>query len=300
MSNSTGFWQNIPVLWDVAIGQESSNFVTMEAILSVEHLTVTTPEMGVARTVVEDVSFSLRPGQVIALVGESGSGKTTICKALTRLNPPSFTTNGIVRFDSKELLTCKHQILRDICRHRIRYIFQEPQQALNPALSIRTQLLLSSSRKTHATDDLHNVLAAVGLQQTQEVLRSYPHKLSIGMAQRVMIAMAVLPQPSLLIADEPTSALDASQRYKLLDLIRSIQTQHKMAMILVTHDLELAQLYADDIAVLRNGQIIEYRTTDDFFSSPQHTYSNLLIEAMTMTNSDKRHLAKGKSDDGTA
>lgn len=288
------------MLWDVAIGLKSSNFMTMEAILSVEHLNIATQEMGVARTIVDDVSFTLRPGQVIALVGESGSGKTTICKALTRLNPPSFTTNGIVRFDSKDLLTCKDEILRDIRRHRIRYIFQEPQQALNPALTIRTQLSLSSVRKRHSTDDLHNVLAAVGLQHTQEVLRSYPHKLSIGMAQRVMIAMAVLPQPSLLIADEPTSALDASQRYKLLDLIRSIQTQHGMAMILVTHDLELAKLYADDIAVLRNGQIIEHRTTDGFFRTPQQNYSKLLIEAMTMTDRGRQKLAKGTSGDGTA
>ncbi|MBX2992106.1 MAG: ABC transporter ATP-binding protein [Bacteroidetes bacterium] len=272
----------------------------MEALLSVDHLTVTTPEKGEVRTVVDDVSFSLRNGQVLAIVGESGSGKTSICRALTRLNPSSYTTTGIVRFDSKDLLTCNDEMLQDIRRHRIRYIFQEPHQALNPALTIRSQLLLSSGRKSPATGDLHNLLAAVGLRHTQEVLNSYPHKLSIGMAQRVMIAMAVLPQPSLLVADEPTSALDASQRYKLLDLLKSIHTQHGMAMIIVTHDLELARLYADDIAVLRNGQIIEYKTTASFFRSPKANYSKLLIDAMSMTDRGRPRMVKGKGDDATA
>ena len=231
--------------------------------------------------IVDDISFRLENGKVIAVVGESGSGKTTLCRSLTRLLPSSrFAVKGLARFESTDLLTCNETELRYIRQNKIRYIFQEPQQALNPVVSIRKQLRFASGATALSDADITKTLESVGLAQTGEVLKSYPHQLSIGMAQRVQIAMAILPKPSLLIADEPTSAVDASLRYQLLDLLTSIQKQNAMGMILITHDLEVARRYADDVAVLQRGRIVEHKDSREFFRNANHPYSRLLLDAV--------------------
>ncbi len=249
--------------------------------LEVERLSVLSLNKPEPEVIVGETSFVLEKGKTLALVGESGSGKTTLCRALTRLFPPSMkhTLHGTVRFNDVDLLTCTDENLRDIRRREIRYVFQEPQQALNPALSIRTQMALASDSDSNSEDAVHEALHSVGLESPHEVMRLYPHQLSIGMAQRVMIAMAVLPHPSLLIADEPTSALDASLRFQLLDLLKSLQLQNGMAMILVTHDLAIARKYADDIAVMRDGVVLELSSSTAFFQEPSHPYSQLLLRA---------------------
>ena len=198
---------------------------------------------------------------------------------MTKLLPAEFTITGNVTFDSQDLLSCDPRTLQNVRRRLIRYVFQEPQQALNPSLTIRSQLSLASVVASMPEPELLQVLQSVGLTHPEEVLKSYPHQLSIGMAQRVMIAMAILPHPSLLIADEPTSALDVSQRYRLLDLLKSLQQQYSMTMILVTHDLELAGMYADYTAVLKKGRIIEHKPTGQLFQNPEHEYSRLLVRA---------------------
>ncbi|MEO8167653.1 MAG: ABC transporter ATP-binding protein [bacterium] len=230
--------------------------------------------------IVNDVSFSLEKGKVLAIVGESGSGKTTLCRALTKLFTQSTKAeiSGTVNFRDTELMACTESELGTIRSTSIRYIFPEPQQALNPIARIRTQMNLAAPAiKMH---QLREALLAVEIDNPDEVLNYYPHQLSIGMSQRVMIAMALLPNPSLLIADEPTSAVDASLKYKLLNLLRSLQRERQMTMIVITHDLEVAKKYADEVAVLLDGQLVEIADCSTFFRGPRHPYSQSLIEAL--------------------
>jgi ABC-type dipeptide/oligopeptide/nickel transport system ATPase component len=248
-------------------------------MLHVEQLSVRVQNNAELKTLVDNASFELYAGKTLALVGESGSGKTTLTRALTRLFPPSMkhALDGTVRLNGTELLSCSEITLRDIRRTQIRYVFQEPQQALNPLLTIKKQMKLASGSDTISGDAIQETLHSVGLENAHDIMRLYPHQLSIGMAQRVMIAMAILPRPSLLIADEPTSAVDASLRLQLLDLLKSLQIANGMAMILVTHDLAVTQRYADDIAVMHNGRIVECSSVADFFRQPSHAYSQLLL-----------------------
>lgn len=249
--------------------------------LDVTNLSVTTRHSEQDQAILSDVSFRLQRGQVFVIIGESGSGKSTLCRALTRLVPNRvFETSGSVELGSKDLMQISEKSLRQIRRTEIRYIFQEPQQALNPALTIRTQMKFSAGVQGRRSDVFLKALDSVGLQNGEDILSSYPHQLSIGMAQRVLIAMALLPSPSLLIADEPTSALDAVLRFNILDLLKTIQARRQMTMLLVTHDLEVARRYADEVAVLQNGRIIEQTTASDFFKAPQHPYSRLLLNSV--------------------
>lgn len=247
--------------------------------LQVEQLSVRVQRHGERKTLVDSATFALHAGKTLALVGESGCGKTTLTRALTRLFPPSlhFALDGTVRFKETELLSCDDATLREIRRTQIRYVFQEPQQALNPLLSIRKQMILASGSDSISDDAMHEALHSVGLHNSRQVMRLHPHQLSVGMAQRVMIAMAILPRPSLLIADEPTSAVDASLRIELLNLLTSVQSANGMAMILVTHDLAIAQEYADEIAVMNNGRIVEHSPVAEFIHQPSHEYSRLLL-----------------------
>jgi ABC-type dipeptide/oligopeptide/nickel transport system ATPase component len=250
-------------------------------MLQVEQLSVRIQSNIELKTLVDNATFALHAGKTLALVGESGCGKTTLTRALTRLFPPSMklALDGAVRFNGSDLLTCSDATLRDIRRTHIRYVFQEPQQALNPLLSVRKQMALASGADSISDNAHHEALHSVGLKNSRDIVRLYPHQLSIGMAQRVMIAMALLPRPSLLIADEPTSAVDASLRIELLHLLKSLQTSYGMAMVLVTHDLAAAQQYADDVAVLNEGRIVEHSPVAEFFRQPSHEYSRLLLSA---------------------
>lgn len=253
----------------------------MNSILNVNNLNVGYSDNMQSWKIVDDVSFSLETASVLAIVGESGSGKTTLCRAMTRLFTQSsqLRVSGNIQFNSTDLLSCSEEALQKIRQTEIRYIFQEPQQALNPVLTICKQMKFASGRSSVVEDKLALTLESVGLRNADEVLNSYPHQLSIGMAQRVVVAMAILPKPLLLIADEPTSAIDVSLRIQLLDLLKSIQMQEQMAMIIVTHDLDVARRYADHIAVTQTGRIIELTHTEQFFVNPQHPYSQMLLDA---------------------
>jgi ABC-type dipeptide/oligopeptide/nickel transport system ATPase component len=251
----------------------------MDEILVVSNLSIRLEEG--AHEIIRDVSFRMSKPGILAIVGESGSGKTTLCRSLTELfvEPKKVIARGSVLFEEFDLLRCDEKKLREIRQKRIRYVFQEPLQALNPVQTIRRQLELAAPLPRSQVELIAD-LERVGLTNAKEVLGLYPHELSMGMAQRVLIAMAIMPKPVLLIADEPTSALDATLRYQLLDLLKALQRENDMAILLVTHDLDIARRYADTIAVLRNGQIVEHAPTEKFFDSPEHEYSNLLIASM--------------------
>jgi oligopeptide/dipeptide ABC transporter ATP-binding protein len=225
--------------------------------------------------VIENVSFSVFPSTTLVLLGESGSGKTVLSRSLTGLLNWSARVTGSVLFDGVELLSAGEEALRQVRRRGIRYVFQDPLQALNPLLKVESQLRMAGSDGSR--DKLSAVLRTVGIPDEREVLRSYPHQLSVGMAQRVMLAMAMAASPKLLIADEPTSAVDVSLRFRLMDLLLELRRGHGLSLLLITHDLDIARLYGDHVAVLYEGRLVESAPATEFFHDPHHPYSRMLI-----------------------
>ena len=249
-------------------------------ILKAANLSVSASSPGGDRVLVHEVSFSVREKEVLIFLGESGSGKTILSRSLTKLFPAASTLriDGSVTFEGRQLLTLTEVELSSIRRRRIRYVFQEPLQSLNPLARIGEQMRLAAGGPSNNDRELHDTLKLVGLENGAELLDLYPHELSIGMAQRVCIAMAILPSPVLLIADEPTSAVDASLRRRILDLLISIQRSRTMSLVLITHDLDVARCYGDRIIVMYGGKIIEAAPWKAFFESPLHPYSRLLLD----------------------
>jgi len=252
-----------------------------DRLLDVTDLSVSAPSRDRRRELVSGISFGVRRQEVLIVLGESGSGKTILSRALTRLFPVSsaLTIEGSVRFEGHQLLDLSEAALAPIRRHRIRYVFQEPMQSLNPLARIIQQMRLASDNSSEHDALLHTTLKRVGLEHSDEVLNLFPHELSIGMAQRVCIAMAVLPSPSLLVADEPTSAVDASLRRRILDLLISIQQSSTMSLILITHDLDVARSYGERIIVMYEGRLVESAGQREFFDAPFHPYSRMLVNA---------------------
>ncbi len=259
---------------------------TSNRLLDVQHLSVSVATDRGRDELVHDVSFDIARKEIVVLLGESGSGKTICSRAITRLFPVTafLKIEGTIQFEGRSLLDIPENELCLIRRKKIRYIFQEPIQSLNPVARIRTQMNLAND-SVQNDRSLIEVLASVGLETGKEVLDSYPHQLSIGMAQRVCIAMATMPSPALLIADEPTSAVDASLRYRLLDLLAAIQQKNGLSLLLITHDLNVARQYGDRIIVMHGGQIIESSSRTEFFTAPSHPYSKKLVESLTITGS---------------
>ena len=253
-----------------------SNLRDGQPLLEVEHLSVWAGRVEPKRFILEDISFSLGCGELVVVLGESGSGKTPLARAITRLFPENsgIELDGTISFMGKPVHDDASLSL--IRRRNVRYVFQHPLRSLNPTARIRTQLRNASTGGRPSEEELRVILNEVGLPRTKDILDSYPHQLSVGMAQRVALAMAILPRPGLLIADEPTSALDAPLRIQLLDLLKAIQSTHQMSIILVTHDLDLALGYADRIIVLYAGRIVEVSGFRSFFETPLHPYSRIM------------------------
>ncbi len=247
-------------------------------LLSVEHLTVRFGE----DTAVRDLSLSLQPGEKLALVGESGSGKSVTAHSILRLNP-DVSLNGRIHFAGQgDLLALPLSAMRAIRGHDIAMIFQEPMTALNPLYTIGNQITetltlhLGYGRKAARAEAIA-LLARTGLAQPEVLIDRYPFQLSGGQRQRAMIAMALACRPKLLIADEPTTALDATLRGQILDLLDDLQREIGMAVLLITHDLNLVRRFADRVAVMQSGQIVETGTVETVFAAPQHVYTQTLL-----------------------
>lgn len=236
---------------------------------------------GVERELVSNINLSVNAGEMVVLLGESGSGKTLLSRGLTGLFPqgPKFTIRGEIVLSGKKIPLGDENELLKIRRRSVRYIFQDAMQALNPVRRIGAQMRLAAD--TVATDDrlLIQALHEVGLGDAERILASYPHQLSGGMAQRVMIAMALLPSPDLLIADEPTSSVDIEQRWELLELIVSRRAANAMAVLLITHDISIASAYGDRVIVLYGGRVVESAPRPMFFKKQFHPYAELLVHA---------------------
>ena len=235
---------------------------------------------------VQDISFELQAGSVLALVGESGSGKTMTALSLVRLiPPPGLITAGSIRFEGKELRELSAEELRTIRGRRIAMVFQEPMTSLNPVLRIADQLReplmlhLNMSRRD-AEARAVELLTDVGIPSAGNRLRDYPHQLSGGMRQRVMIAMALSCNPSLLIADEPTTALDVTIQAQILELLDARRKAHRLSMLLISHDLGIVAERADHTAVMYAGQSVESAPTATLLSSPAHPYTRALLASL--------------------
>ena len=249
-------------------------------LLSVRNLYVT-----MDKTLVHGVSFDIIAGQTLAIVGESGSGKTLTAGAILRLLDDGISSpyTGQILFNGEDILTLKRKQLLSLRGGDIAFIFQEPQSALNPLHKIGRQLFEAiclhqeNLNKAQGYERINQVLQDVRLDTVPNILNRYPHELSGGQRQRVMIAMALLNKPKLLIADEPTTALDVDSQQAILQLLKTIQKQYNMALLLISHDLPLVKQIADITSVMQNGLIVEQQKTANLFANPKHSYTKKLL-----------------------
>ncbi|MEQ9509621.1 MAG: ABC transporter ATP-binding protein [Alloalcanivorax xenomutans] len=260
-------------------------------LLRVENLhTVFEKDDGVVHAV-NDVSFDVRRGEVLAIVGESGSGKSITAMSLLRLipSPPGQIIGGRVLFDGQDLLDLPDDAIRQLRGRDISMIFQEPMTSLNPSLRIGRQLaeplrVHGSVPKDKVRERCIELLRQVRIGDPEKRLDAYPHELSGGMRQRVMIAMGLACLPRLIIADEPTTALDVTVQAQILELLRDITRASQSSMMLITHDLGVVARYADRINVMYAGRIVERGTAHDIFHRPRHPYTVGLMESMPRLN----------------
>jgi len=253
-----------------------------------------------ARTVVavQDLSFSIQPGETVAVVGESGSGKTTAALALTRLTPPppACRISGQALWqDGTDLLTCSPSILRQARGGKIAYIFQEPSTSLNPVFSVGFQiaeaLRLHQPNLPDVPTEVARLLGLVGIRDPELRAHDYPHQLSGGMQQRAMIAMALACQPKLLVADEPTTALDVTIQAQILDLLRDLRKKLGMSVLLITHNFGIVANFADRVLVMLDGKLVEQGPVRDILRSPQHPYTKALLDCIPRLGQKTKRLA---------
>lgn len=268
----------------------------MTDILSVQNLQVSFSSADQTFVAVKNISLSLTAGSMLALVGESGSGKSMTALSIMRLIPsPGVVDSGEIIFDGQGLLALSEDAMRKIRGRRISMVFQEPMTSLNPVLRIADQLCeplmlhLGLSRKD-ACDQSIELLTNVGISSASNRMRDYPHQLSGGMRQRVMIAMALACQPSLLIADEPTTALDVTIQAQILELLDIRRKTDGLSMLLITHDLGIVAERADHTAVMYAGQIVESAPTGDLLNSPRHPYTQSLLASLPQNARPGTHL----------
>ena len=233
------------------------------------------------KEVVHSINFSINAGEKMALVGESGSGKSVTALAILKL-VQNAQLGGQVLFDGKDTLQMPENALRGLRGDDIAMIFQEPMTALNPLYTIGDQIaeVLETKQalsKKAAWARVIELLVETGIAEPERRALSYPHQLSGGQRQRAMIAMALACKPRLLLADEPTTALDVTLRQQILDLLGTLQKSHNMAVLLITHDLNMVRKFADRIAVMENGHIVEHGTVAAVFANPQHAYTQKLL-----------------------
>jgi ABC-type glutathione transport system ATPase component len=260
------------------VAQQTQQDVLLSARVSLRY--------GDKPAVLRDVELQILKGEILGLIGQSGSGKSTLALAILGLLDRKRTTSeGTIEFDGCELLNLPERDLRSLRGRKIALVLQSPLSSLNPALKIRTQL--AESWRAHAAGSrsdceraIHEALESVSLPPSDDFLSKYPSQMSIGQAQRVLIAMAVLHRPALLIADEATSALDVITQSEILALFRELNRNFGMAILYISHDLASVAGICDRVAILHEGQIVESGTTLQVLTKPQNDYTKRLMAAM--------------------
>ena len=262
-----------------------ANNNTAPPLVQVKNLHVSFEQFGTAISQpVKGVSFDIQHGEMLALVGESGSGKSLSAQSIMRLLPSHARYQGQILWAGEDLLQASNSRLQQLRGGEIGIIFQEPMTSLNPLHTIEQQIsenILQHQQltKTEAKQRTLELLHEVGIPEPQKRLNSYPHELSGGQRQRVMIAMALANNPKLLIADEPTTALDVTLQEQILQLLQTLQQKFGLAVLLISHDLSLVKRFAQRVAVMQQGEIVESNHTQTLFNSPQHPYTQLLLAA---------------------
>lgn len=268
-----------------------------EKLLSINKLCVEFhTEDGLVKAV-NDVSFSIGRGKTLAVVGESGCGKSVTALSILRLipDPPGRITSGQIVFKGSDILTASDRKMRAIRGNLITMIFQEPMTSLNPVYTVGQQIvevveLHQSKKGKDALDHAVEMLRLVGIADPERRATEYPHQLSGGMRQRVMIAMALSCDPSLLIADEPTTALDVTIQAQILDLLRDLQKKNNMSVMLITHDLGVVAENADDVVVMYASKIVETASVEPIFADPLHPYTQGLLRSLPRLGQEKQRL----------
>lgn len=257
-------------------------------LLSVQNLSV---RFGQNPPVVNGVSFQIAKGETLALVGESGSGKSVTALSVMQLldYPYASHPSGSIKFNGRELIGADEYTLRDFRGNRAAMIFQEPMTSLNPLHTIKkqvaeTMILHAGSAKDEAAQRVRELLELVGLRDAGRRLDALPHELSGGERQRVMIAMALANNPDLLIADEPTTALDVTVQAQILDLLASLQKRLGLAVLFISHDLDVVARVASRVCVMKDGQIVESGTTQTVLKNPAHAYTKILAASKPSGN----------------
>ena len=258
----------------------------METLLQVDSLRVHFHNAAPSRYAVDSVSFSMEPGEILGLVGESGSGKTVTAMCISGLLPRQrAAVQGSIHLAGREILRCTEQELRQIQGQDLAVVFQEPMSAMDPTMRIGPQVeeclrvhtdLPPKRRRELALQALRDV----DLPDAEDVYRRYPHELSGGMLQRVMIAAAILPQPRLLLADEPTTALDVTIQAQILELLRRLNRERGMSILFISHNLAVVRKLCTRVAVMEKGHIVESGPVDQIFFHPQAPYTQRLIAAI--------------------
>ena len=267
----------------------------MEPLLEVRDLrTQFFTQDGVVKAV-DGVSFHLMPGETLGLVGESGCGKSITALSIMHLipSPPGKIVSGEILFEGEDILKMSDDEVRSIRGRKIAMIFQDPMTSLNPVLTINRQIsealeLHLGMSKQQARQRAIELLKMVGIPNAEQRVDQYPHQFSGGMRQRVMIAMALSCNPSLLIADEPTTALDVTIQAQILDLIRNLQREHNTALILITHDLGVVAGMTDRINVMYAGHIVESAPTEELFENPKHPYTVGLLNSIPRLDAPRK------------
>ena len=244
-----------------------------------------------SKTAVRELSLSIAPGESLGLVGESGSGKSVTALAVIRLLPPQARTSGRILWNGQDLLTLPEEAMRSLRGRQIAMIFQEPMTALNPVMRIGEQVaeavLAHGGGKQEARQLAVNALRDVGIPDAERRAGSYPHQLSGGMRQRVMIAMAIVNRPQLLIADEPTTALDVTIQAQILELLADLRRRFHLAMLFISHDLAVVSQVTDRVAVMYGGSLVEIGAVRDIFHAPAHPYTRGLLASVPTLASDR-------------
>jgi peptide/nickel transport system ATP-binding protein len=255
-------------------------------MLDVTNLTTVFDLPAGAAVAVDDISFSIKPGETLGLVGESGSGKSVTALSIVRLvQRPGRIATGHVRFHGQDLLTCSESEMQQVRGARIGFIFQEPMTALNPVFTVGEQIaetlrVHGRASRSEARKKAISLLDAVRIPKAAERVNDYPHQMSGGMRQRALIAMAISCEPSLVIADEPTTALDVTIQAEVLELLREMQRTLGLSLLLITHDFGVVAEMADRVAVMYGGRIVEQGAVREMLRNPAHPYTQGLLTSI--------------------
>ena len=268
----------------------------MSTLLEVNNLNIAFRSGADWSPAVRGIDFSIAAGKTVAIVGESGSGKSVTCLSLARLLPPASIcrVSGDIVFDGRSILSLRGRELRALRGAGIAYIFQEPSASLNPVFTIGYQIAeavqLHAKPGTVVQERVVELLELVGIRDAAQRVRAYPHELSGGMQQRVMIAMALACEPKLLVADEPTTALDVTIQAQIIDLLKTLRQRLGMTILLITHNFGIVKGFADEVMVMLQGEIVEQGPTESVIGDPQHPYTRALIGCIPRLGVKQRRL----------